>query len=67
MIRVKDNGGLYIHQDDNWNVIGLTDNRIECLERLRTLGDNGSVPRKPPSWYRQVGGERLERSIAYLI
>ncbi len=33
MMRVKDKGGLYVHQDANWNVIGLTDMGGSLVER----------------------------------
>jgi len=33
MIRVKDKGDLYVHQDANWNVIGLTDLGGHLVER----------------------------------
>lgn len=33
MVRVKDKGDLYIHQDANWNVIGLTDQDGRLVER----------------------------------
>ena len=33
MVRVKDKGDLYVHQDANWNVIGLTDLGGSLVER----------------------------------
>jgi len=33
MVRVKDKGDLYVHQDANWNVIGLTDQGGSLVER----------------------------------
>jgi RHS repeat-associated protein len=33
MIRVKDKGDLYVHQDANWNVVGLTDLGGHLVER----------------------------------
>ena len=33
MVRVKDKGDLYVHQDANWNVIGLTDLGRRVVER----------------------------------
>jgi len=33
MIRVKDKGDLYVHQDANWNVVGLTDLGGRLVER----------------------------------
>jgi len=33
MVRVKDKGDLYVHQDANWNVIGLTDLGGSVVER----------------------------------
>jgi RHS repeat-associated protein len=33
MVRVKDKGDLYVHQDANWNVIGLTDLGGGLVER----------------------------------
>ena len=33
MVRVKDKGDLYVHQDANWNVIGLTDLEGSIVER----------------------------------
>jgi len=33
MMRVKDKGDLYVHQDANWNVIGLTDLGGSLVER----------------------------------
>jgi RHS repeat-associated protein len=33
MVRVKDKGDLYVHQDANWNVIGLTDLGRHVVER----------------------------------
>ena len=33
MVRVKDKGDLYIHQDANWNVVALTDLGTHLVER----------------------------------
>jgi RHS repeat-associated protein len=33
MVRVKNNGDLYVHQDANWNVVGLTDLGGRLVER----------------------------------
>ena len=33
MMRVKDKGDLYVHQDANWNVIALTDLGSSVVER----------------------------------
>jgi RHS repeat-associated protein len=33
MVRVKDEGELYVHQDANWNVVGLTDLGGRLVER----------------------------------
>ncbi|MGH8674171.1 MAG: hypothetical protein ACREVG_07670 [Burkholderiales bacterium] len=33
MVRVKDKGDLYVHQDANWNVVGLTDLGHHLVER----------------------------------
>lgn len=33
MVRVKDKGDLYVHQDANWNVIGMTDLGRHLVER----------------------------------
>jgi RHS repeat-associated protein len=33
MVRVKDKGDLYVHQDANWNVIGTTDLGRKLVER----------------------------------
>ena len=33
MVRVKDKGDLYVHQDANWNVVGLTDLGGHHVER----------------------------------
>ncbi len=33
MVRVKDKGDLYVHQDANWNVVALTDLGTNLVER----------------------------------
>jgi hypothetical protein len=33
MVRAKDEGELYVHQDANWNVVGLTDLGGRLVER----------------------------------
>jgi len=35
MVRVKDKGDLYVHQDANWNVIGLSDLGGHLVERYK--------------------------------
>jgi len=35
MVRVKDKGDLYVHQDANWNVIGLTDLGSHLVEHYK--------------------------------
>lgn len=35
MIRVKDKGDLYVHQDANWNVIGILDSPFDAQRRCR--------------------------------
>ena len=35
MVRVKEKGDLYVHQDANWNVIGMTDLGHRLVERYK--------------------------------
>ncbi len=53
MVRVKDKGDLYVHQDANWNVIGLTDLGGHLVERYVL------TPYGEPTVYQETGyGDR---------
>jgi len=57
MVRVADKGDLYVHQDANWNVIGLTDLGGSVVERY-VYTPYGEVTVYQETGY---GGERSER------
>ncbi len=49
MVRVKDKGDLYVHQDANWNVVGLTDlGGRRCALTAKRAQDPNATP-SPPS------------------
>ena len=50
MMRVKDKGDLYVHQDANWNVIALTDLGGKVVERTVYTPYGEPIVHQETSW-----------------